>query len=263
MWHASDRLGCERGVASIIAEGEQAHEEAEETHARILRAAADVATVTEGRDAAALQSALEERVAPDIREHVASEVYKKRGIDGERPSLDRIQEDTGSRVECRNDRLYRKDIDVMGLPVRIVGKVDGIDADTGDLVEVKHRQRCFFEPLPTYDVVQAQVYMWLTGAQRCRFVQVLDGERRTEILDKDDAFLNDTVWPGVGAAMARLQRLLEADPAETGGLLEGLRATTEPRRLQDWTRGVIKARLRSTAARARCAPRCAASGGRR
>lgn len=258
LWHASDPLGCEEGMATLLAESERTREASEEEHARILRTAKEVAEVTQGRDSAALQSALETRVAPDIREHVASEVYKKRGTEGEKPSLDRIQEETGRRVGCRNDRLYRKDLEsIDALRVRIVGKVDGIDMDTGDLVEVKHRQRCFFEPLPTYDLVQAQVYMWLVGAQRCQFVQVLDGERRTQVLEKDDAYLHDTVWPGVGVAMARLRRLVDADPSEMTRVLEGVRVTPEPRRLQDWTRGVLKAR------RARCERRCAASGDRR
>ncbi len=260
LWHACDRLGCEAGMDAVLRDaGEQAAAVAD--HERVVRAVADVGARTDAATAAAeLQSVLAERVPDDIREAVASEVYKARGTEAEQRGLDRIQEDIGSPVLHRNDKLYRKDVVLdasgEGLSVRIIGKVDGIDVKTGDLVEVKHRQRCFFEPLPAYDVVQAQVYLWLTGAPRCRFVQVLDGERRTELLEPDPGFLARTVWPGVAGTLRRLRALTGGEAGAAAALREAVRAA-DPRRLREWGRGVLRER------RARAERRSAASAGRR
>jgi hypothetical protein len=257
LWHACDRLGCEAGMDAVLrdAEGQAA---AEADHARVVRAVAEVAARTDAATAAAeLQSVLAERVPDDIREAVASEVYKARGTEAEQRGLDRIQADIGSPVLQRNEKLYRKDVVLdEDMSAVIIGRVDGIDVKTGDLVEVKHRQRCFFEPLPAYDVVQAQVYLWLTGAPRCRFVQVLDGERRTDLLEPDPGFLAGTVWPGVAGTLRRLRALTGGDAAAAAALREAARAA-DPRRLREWGRGVLRER------RARAGRRSAASAGRR
>ena len=118
----------------------------------------------------------------------------------------------------RNDELFRKDAVLpSGRRVTILGRIDGKLDD--EIVEVKNRMRHFFDRVPLYERIQVQLYLWLTDAATCKFVQCLDGEQREETLRPDPAFLRDTVFPEVDSSLDVLERVMRGDEEEQAALL--------------------------------------------
>lgn len=70
--------------------------------------------------------------------------------------------------------------------VMLCGRIDGRLKDSPDvIVEIKNRRNRLFGRVPEYEMVQVQVYMALTGAQQCRFIEQYNEATKTYLLDWD------------------------------------------------------------------------------
>jgi hypothetical protein len=142
----------------------------------------------------------------------------------------------GRPVGRRNDKLFRKALPALPLAdngagasgsehaargVIVMGRVDGM-VDANQIVEVKNRAAHFFDVLPLYERVQVQLYMWLTGAETCLFVQRLDGDMREELVPYDEAFLLHVVFPAIHRSLSRLERIMSGPGPERIDLVQRL-----------------------------------------
>jgi len=124
---------------------------------------------------------------------VTSFVHTERGKLHENISIERIEKTLDVAIKDRNDKFYKRYIDITdndGGKYVIGGKVDGI-TENGYLVEVKNRQYRFFSYIPIYEKVQIHAYMFLTGIDKCKFVQSYNGEDKTEDISFDYKFWNN------------------------------------------------------------------------
>ena len=210
LWHLCDKSNCEAAISRWIdiQQDEPIDEVVKEKFANAVTAginavtSVEVAEVLRNTDVA-------------IRDEVQSEIYKSRGIRDEKAVVDKVECDTHSRITERNVKLYTKDVDwpfEVDFPfiVRVIGRIDGMN-ESGEIVEVKNRQKRFFSTIPLYERVQVQVYMWMIGARTCQFVQALDGDTKTEVVEYDENFIKNTVWHALAESMTTLKALISGD----------------------------------------------------
>ena len=107
------------------------------------------------------------------RKDIQSSVFTQRGARSETAATDAYSSLKRQKVSGRNDAFYRK---ALGSGVALGGRIDGLTEDR--LVEIKCRQRRFFDTLPSYERVQLYAYMFLTDVHTCDLVQQLNGETR-------------------------------------------------------------------------------------
>ena len=137
-----------------------------------------------------------EKVTPDVASEITSLIFTTRGSEKEEISLDKFQVDINKKVLLRNTNKYIKEITYGDdKTVQLTGKVDGITEDNV-LVEMKNRQRKFFDKIPEYEKIQMHAYMAMTGIymyvtegiKECHYVQSFKDETRSEVLNFDNEF---------------------------------------------------------------------------
>lgn len=95
-----------------------------------------------------------------VKEYVKHEIYKNNGTHREKKVVEKhnVKRDT---------KWYSMKITE---DVRLVGLIDGRkDEDT--IVEIKNRQKRLFGYVPLYEYIQCQVYMKLTGTEKCTLIE--------------------------------------------------------------------------------------------
>jgi hypothetical protein len=147
------------------------------------------------------QAELGERVAElvkgdnsEIGDVIQKFVYTSRGNLAEGPALDMYEKSTGCQVVERNS-CFR--VATLGGPEGLVigGKVDGL-TDTGELVEVKNRQKRLLDFVPLHERVQMHAYMFLTSKVECTLVQTCgDRSKSTPVL------WDQNLWSRVGESL--------------------------------------------------------------
>lgn len=147
------------------------------------------------------QAELGERVAElvkgdnsEIGDVIQKFVYTSRGNLAEGPALDMYEKSTGCQVVERNS-CFR--VATLGGPegLAIGGKVDGL-TDTGELVEVKNRQKRLLDFVPLHERVQMHAYMFLTSKVECTLVQTCgDRSKSTPV------FWDQNLWSRVGESL--------------------------------------------------------------
>ena len=110
-----------------------------------------------------------------------------RGQVGEDAAIKLYEGIKRSKVTHNNAHLFRKHLGTTSfvpqgklaqdIQVVLVGKVDGFC--DGKLVEVKNRQKRFFDSIPTYEKVQLLAYMFLTDTLEADHVECLDQQVKT------------------------------------------------------------------------------------
>jgi len=137
-------------------------------------------------------------VASHLRAHVDSWVGRSRGLAQEASIINDYERQTGARVHGRNDRTgYLR---IGGTDIVLVGKVDGVDASSGMVVEVKQRRSRLFSCVPLYEKVQCEVYSRMFDTPGTIHVQRFGSQVvRTKLL-RDDA-----LWERVQKELARFE----------------------------------------------------------
>jgi hypothetical protein len=134
-----------------------------------------------------------------ITEYVKHEVYKNNGTHRE----SHVAETHGV---TRDSKWYSLRISE---DVRLVGIIDGRRGDS--IVEIKNRQRRLFHKVPTYEYVQCQVYMKLTGVHKCILIESFEGASKEYPLEFSDAFWELEILPSLRQFA---QELIEVPPLD-------------------------------------------------
>jgi hypothetical protein len=115
-------------------------------------------------------------------------VFVRRGVEGEKEAVDAFSASEGVAVGDRNLKFHKKTFDCSPGKGRITigGRIDGF-TDDGRLIEVKTRQRKFFDHIPLYEKVQMLAYMKLVSVERCELVQRYGKETRSMVMELDDS----------------------------------------------------------------------------
>lgn len=212
-WYFQDPAGCSAACRQHGAR--PAPEDPDRVREYGLRLQEAVVAV----DSAAMHAVLDAIPDAEVRDAVRHEASMARGTRDEASALDAIERLQGINVVGRNDTLFKKEALLpSGRRVKVMGRIDGRTG--GEIVEVKNRMRKFFDVIPLYERVQVQLYLWMTGAETCKFVQCLDGQVRCEVIPRDPRFLDAVVWPEVDTSLDVLERALADDADERARLFQ-------------------------------------------
>lgn len=96
----------------------------------------------------------------NVKEYVKHEIYKNNGTHREK----KVAEEHNV---IRDTKWYSMKITQ---DVCLVGLIDG-RKDSETIVEIKNRQKRLFGYVPLYEYIQCQVYMKLTGTQKCTLIE--------------------------------------------------------------------------------------------
>jgi succinate dehydrogenase flavin-adding protein (antitoxin of CptAB toxin-antitoxin module) len=222
-WYVSDKSGCKIAIekyATITADELVLHDEQRTSYEQKIQEAVSAPTSKD------LQKVLNTVHDITVRDQVRSDANKARGILNEDTILQNIEKKYSTKITDRNDKLFIKFIEwnenqliPKDVRVKVIGRIDGWCRDTNEITEVKNRASRFFTSVPLYERVQVQVYLWMTDAPRCRFVQSLDGNLRETIIDRDLGFLNNSIFPELAGSIALHCMLIDGDKDEQRALL--------------------------------------------
>ena len=106
------------------------------------------------------------------------------------------------------------------LQFKVGARIDGRCSATGQMLEVKTRQRGLFSTIPKYELIQVLTYLFVFDEQTCLFRQRYPGERAEgasstaalapdELVKRDDEELLRLVGAGLDTFAAKLVRLDE------------------------------------------------------
>lgn len=90
------------------------------------------------------------------------------------------------------------------------GRVDGVD-DQGRVVEIKNRTRRFFPTVPDYEMVQVQTYMALLNKDETVFVQQLNGNQRSTVIQRNVVMWSAEIVPALYKFMNLLDLFIADD----------------------------------------------------
>jgi hypothetical protein len=118
-----------------------------------------------------------------------SKVFTERGNNSEMNHLDETEKLLGGKIYGRNDKFYKKCVQLESFNFTIGGRVDGlIDMpESTCVIEIKNRQFKIMDRLPIHEKIQLLVYMYLTGIPDCKHVQWFDGIVRVEDYPFDES----------------------------------------------------------------------------
>lgn len=151
----------------------------------------------------------------DILSFVQDAISSAYGRDREQKTMKDMAEQNNP-VSDNNTKFYCKEIGQVcegtGLPVyvyKIGGRIDGT-VNSGDkgkrLIEIKNRKNRFMTPVPAYDVLQMQCYMFLLGKTECDLIERLnDGRSKTTTIPFDQ-----TLWTKTLVQVRQFMRLFVA-----------------------------------------------------
>lgn len=108
------------------------------------------------------EAALPPRAADEVVTLVRAMVFTKYGTDQESAVLARLQQLGSHNLLALERKYFKQDMgSAGGFSWSLSGQVDALTADS--VIEVKNRTRGLFHQVHTYEWVQLQCYMRLTG----------------------------------------------------------------------------------------------------
>jgi hypothetical protein len=205
----TERLMEDIGVHKVLAE-------------RLPSVTKESASVSDVRAAERELVAEVQRMAPDlpkpVQQRIAQEVQRSvrtsYGTAQEMPTIQVIERQDKVQVKENNSRFYKRKVEgVLSphsmKPVSVGGRVDGFK--DGSLVEIKNRVRRLYDPLPLYDVVQFQCYLYVLDLphgeliQRIKYSKECDDSARSTIqIERDEAFWTEEVVPRICSFVSAL-----------------------------------------------------------
>lgn len=136
-----------------------------------------------------------------VQAEVQKAVFTARGTSMESSTFDRVNAQQVKPFHSRPGKLYRHDAGAFV----IVGRLDGFNDETRELLEIKNRQRRLFRNVPLYEKIQVQCYLLMTGATKCKFVEQYQQE-----IWETDIFPDTTLQKEVVSSLEDVTRLIEA-----------------------------------------------------
>ncbi|KAF0774930.1 hypothetical protein AaE_001371 [Aphanomyces astaci] len=132
-------------------------------------------------------------------------------------AIEHYETQTQSNVQQRNAKFWSKRVgrvqsaDRKYRNVLVGGRIDGVSGET--VIEVKNRMREFINPLPRYDVVQLQTYLYLLDSTHGELVEHVKGKTKdkskTTAVDWDPVEWNTNVVPYLARFAHSLDRFMD------------------------------------------------------
>lgn len=141
-----------------------------------------------------------------MKEGISQDTQKQRGQARECLSLDVMEQEIGQRVVARNVACLRKTLfSVSGIPVVLVGKVDGRLETSGEVVEAKERRNRLFGQVVGYERIQMHCYMHLTDTRRGILRERHNASAKNHFVDFDDMLWTSALEKLKEFVLARLE----------------------------------------------------------
>lgn len=119
-----------------------------------------------------------------VKEYITRKVSTQHGINNEAK--------TARAFNVKSDDTFYKY--QLGDCVRLVGRIDGrLENDEETIVEIKNRRNRLFNRIPEYEMVQIHVYMFLTGARKCFFIERYNNSTKTYTVEYDEPYFTDCI----------------------------------------------------------------------
>lgn len=165
---------------------------------------------------------LKYHMTPKDREHlkslVTSAANTQYGTRTESRGLEIFQRETGKQVvsaQKLNKWLIYKD-DIRQQQWLVTGKVDGITSD-GEVLEIKNRQKCLFNMMRDYEMIQVQCYLNNIPADRGYLLEVFKANNNEEpvfnihMIEKDVEYYNQTIKANIPRIVEFMNCLVFSD----------------------------------------------------
>lgn len=150
----------------------------------------------------------------DVIKCIESKINCQFGTNQEASAIAKYETRENVVVSKRNDTFYKRIVGkIDNIPIYVGGKVDGIKED-GTIIEVKNRMRRFFDPLPMYDIVQLQTYLFIIGCSKGELVEQLKGDTscvKSTNVGRDETMWCDVIEPRVMSFCKALIHVLNDD----------------------------------------------------
>jgi hypothetical protein len=120
-----------------------------------------------------------------------------------------IQSNLLGNVSGNNSDLYKAYLGFNPIKWGICGRIDGFR--DGKLIEIKNRKSHIFNPLPKYDIIQVQCYLYIIGLQEATLIQSLalgngEYELHETVIYRDDVYWQEFIFPELYAMINTLHR---------------------------------------------------------
>jgi hypothetical protein len=126
------------------------------------------------------------------RQAFEADVRVDRAVQREAAYTDEVQSAVGKRIVQRNTKCMSKPIGRCGpYTIVLIGKVDGVFEQTGEVVELKERRHRLFGCVRDYEKVQLHCYMKLTSTDRAVLCERYDADMQTHHVEHDPGFWDD------------------------------------------------------------------------
>lgn len=143
----------------------------------------DSSELTENTNSNTIVNELVERVLPtvnltreEVTSNIKSKVYTGHGTKYEESVFKWIQDNIDGKLESSQKTYSVELCEFKNIKWRLVGKVDGILQNSKTyVIEIKNRQNRLFSFIPVYEVIQIQMYMYLSGLKEAKMVQHYKG----------------------------------------------------------------------------------------
>lgn len=136
----------------------------------------------------------------DIVKSIESKMNCGFGTNQEKSAIKKYETEHNTLIGKRNDKLYKKKItSIDSYSIIVGGKVDGIKED-GTVIEVKNRMHKFFTPLPKYDIIQLQTYLYILNSSKGELVEQLKSNKnsiKSTPIDFDLNMWNNMIEPSI------------------------------------------------------------------
>jgi len=124
---------------------------------------------------------LSEKDKEELTKSVMNVTNTKFGIKNENDVTKLYETMTGNSIIKDNKYHKTKIYSVDDVTIYIGGKIDGINSDTGTIIEVKNRVNKLFYSLRNYEKVQITCYMFLFGSSKGQLVEAYRKKDGTDI----------------------------------------------------------------------------------
>lgn len=136
----------------------------------------------------------------DIIKSIESKINCKFGSTQENTAINQYQNKYNTLITNKNNKFYKKKIQsIDSYSIYVGGYVDGIK-DDGTIIEVKNRMRKFFDPLPMYDIIQLQTYLFILNSSNGELVEQLKDNKnniKTTLIDIDLQMWENLIQPKI------------------------------------------------------------------
>jgi hypothetical protein len=139
--------------------------------------------------------------------YIYSSVCKRYGIRGESALIETYNQCHDISIVKGGQRL-KKLVELPGEShsIFITGQLDGMQ--NGVVIEIKHRASKIYNKIPTYELIQLHMYMFLTSTQNCKLIQAIRLPS-TFYIEQTTIKFSPTLWMCILQSLAKVVDFLD------------------------------------------------------